>query len=179
MRHPAADEKRPSDAAMAVSQPPGLGFGGSWSSFGGASEEVPTPPTTPSLPPPPPGAAPPSLESLRRQLDSPAPGGGGGKEGVVGGVGWSSDCPPKLDQLPPKPRPGGCDTAMAAAVGRFCGSPGAARPVGNLALPMLSLGAGALIDVGACAAVYNCSARSRRTPIATQTLSNRPQRCRC
>ena len=58
---------------MAVSQPPGLGFGGSWSSFGGASEEVPTPPTTPSLPPPPPGAAPPSLESLRRQLDSPAP----------------------------------------------------------------------------------------------------------
>ena len=58
---------------MAVSQPPGLGFGGSWSSFGGASEEAPTPPTTPSLPPPPPGAAPPSLESLRRQLDSPAP----------------------------------------------------------------------------------------------------------
>ena len=30
-----------------------------------------------------------------------------------------------------------------------------------------------------CAAVYNGSARSRRTPIATQTLSNRPQRCRC
>ena len=58
---------------MAVSQPPGLGFGGSWSSFGGQSEEAPTPPTTPSLPPPPPGAAPPSLESLRRQLDSPAP----------------------------------------------------------------------------------------------------------
>ena len=39
----------------------------------GASEEAPTPPTTPSLPPPPPGAAPPSLESLRRQLGSPAP----------------------------------------------------------------------------------------------------------
>ena len=34
MRHPKADEKRLTDAAMAVSQPPGLGFGGSWSSFG-------------------------------------------------------------------------------------------------------------------------------------------------
>ena len=67
-----------------------------------------------------------------------APGGGGGREGVVGGVGASSEAPPKLDQLPPKPRPGGCDTAMAAAVGRFCGSSGAARPVGNLALPQCS-----------------------------------------
>ena len=70
---PGDPQKRPCAAAMAVSQPPGLGFGGSWSSFGGASEEAPTPPTTPSLPPPPPGAAPPSLESLRRQLGSPAP----------------------------------------------------------------------------------------------------------
>ena len=56
---------------MAVSQPPGLGFGGSWSSFGAQSGDET--PTTPALPPPPPGADPPSLESLRRQLDHPAP----------------------------------------------------------------------------------------------------------
>ena len=41
---------------------------------------------------------------------------------------------------------------------------------------MLSLACRALNDVGARAAVYNGSARSRRTPIATQTLSNRTQR---
>ena len=56
---------------MAVSQPPGLGFGGSWSSFGAQSGDET--PSTPALPPPPPGADPPSLESLRRQLDHPAP----------------------------------------------------------------------------------------------------------
>ena len=71
MRHPKADEKRLTDAAMAVSQPPGLGFGGSWSSFGAQSGDET--PSTPALPPPPPGADPPSLESLRRQLDHPAP----------------------------------------------------------------------------------------------------------
>ena len=71
VRHPKADEKRLTDAAMAVSQPPGLGFGGSWSSFGAQSGDET--PTTPALPPPPPGADPPSLESLRRQLDHPAP----------------------------------------------------------------------------------------------------------
>ena len=44
---------------MAVSQPPGLGFGGSWSSFGAQSGDET--PSTPALPPPPPGADPPSL----------------------------------------------------------------------------------------------------------------------
>jgi len=82
--------------------PPGLGFG-SWSSFGNASD-VDAPATPPA---PPAGGAPPSLESLRRQLDGPAPAPSvvgpprsgsyvtlgerlGGGEGFHPSVGWGS-----------------------------------------------------------------------------------------
>ena len=65
-----------------------------------------------------------------------APGGGGGSAGVDGVS--SPDCAPKLDQLPPKPRPGGCDTAMAASVRRFSSAFGCRTPRRQLVLPLCS-----------------------------------------